>query len=103
MKDARLLQMLGLAMRARKLVSGEDSVIQAVRSRKARLVLLASDASANTVKKVTDKCRFYAVPCYTVSDRYELGRAIGQEGRVVLAIVEENFADHIQRLLTPNP
>jgi len=99
----KLLQMLGLAMRARKLISGEDSVIQAVRSGKAKLVLLATDASANTVKKVTDKCRYYAVSCHTVCNRYELGRAIGKEGRVVLAVTDENFADSIRRLLTPNP
>ncbi|WP_338148663.1 YlxQ family RNA-binding protein [Brevibacillus humidisoli] len=95
--------MLGLTMRARKLISGEDSVIDAVRSGKARLVLLASDASANTAKKVTDKCRYYEVPCHTASDRYQLGRAIGKEARVVLAVTDDNLADRIRRLLTPNP
>lgn len=101
--NEKLAQMLGLTMRARKLISGEEQVLNAVRSGKARLVLLAADASANTAKKVTDKCRHYEVSCHTVSDRYELGRAIGKEARVVVAVTDANLAENIQRLLAPNP
>jgi ribosomal protein L7Ae-like RNA K-turn-binding protein len=100
--NARVTQFLGLAMRARKLVSGEDPVIQAVRRGQAKLVLIASDASENTKKKVSDKCTYYEVPCHSVGDRYQLGRAIGKEARVVLAITDENMAGHLLRLVTAN-
>jgi ribosomal protein L7Ae-like RNA K-turn-binding protein len=97
----KVAQMLGLAMRARKVITGEELVIQAVRGGQAKLVLLAADASANTTKKVTDKCSHYQVPCYTVADRYELGRAIGKDSRVSLAITDSKMAESIQHLLTP--
>jgi len=97
----KVAQMLGLAMRARKVITGEELVIQSVRSGQAKLVLLAGDASANTAKKVTDKCSHYQVPCITAADRYQLGRAIGKDSRVTLAITDAKMAKSIQHLLTP--
>lgn len=46
----RILNLLGLAMRARKLVTGEELVINEVRRGKVRLVILSEDASLNTKK-----------------------------------------------------
>jgi len=93
-------QLLGLAMRAGKVLSGEEMVLQAVRSGKARLVLLASDASENTAKKVKDKCSYYGVSCITTGDRYQLGHAIGKVGRVTVAVTDGKLAESIQRQLT---
>ena len=47
----KFLQLLGLAMRAGKVVSGEELVIREIRSGKAQLVILAEDAKKNTEKK----------------------------------------------------
>lgn len=55
MTNPALLQLLGLAARARKTISGEELVVKEIRSGKAKLVFLASDASANTSKKIQDK------------------------------------------------
>lgn len=100
--NPKLTQTLGLAMRARKVIAGEELVIRAIQSKQARLVLLSTDASVNTQKKIRDKCQSYAVPCYSPLDRFEMGQAIGKEARVTLAITDVHFADNIKRLLTPN-
>ena len=50
---------LGLANRARKIISGEELSLKEIQNGKAKLVLLSADASANTAKKITDKCRSY--------------------------------------------
>jgi ribosomal protein L7Ae-like RNA K-turn-binding protein len=47
----KILNMLGLARRAGKLVTGEELVVDEVRKQKAKLVFVASDASENTRKK----------------------------------------------------
>ena len=47
----KFLQLLGLAMRAGKVVSGEELVIREIRSGKAQLVILAEDAAKKTRKK----------------------------------------------------
>ncbi|MFM1650859.1 YlxQ family RNA-binding protein [Brevibacillus sp. B_LB10_24] len=101
--NQKLGQLLGIAMRARKIITGEELVIRAIRTKRAHLVLLASDASSNTAKKVSDKCSYYGVPFCMLFDRYEIGRAIGKDARVAVAVVDAQIADRIQHFLhTPN-
>lgn len=95
----KLLQSLGLAMRAGKLVSGEELVVREIRSGKAKLVVIANDAAKNTEKKVLDKCHSYQIPVIRFGTRNDLGRAIGKMERVVLAITDPGFAKMIQRLV----
>lgn len=99
MKQEQWQSFLGLANRARKVISGEELVINDVRKQKAKVVLLSSDASANTIKKVSDKCSFYKVPLKHVPDRYTLGQAIGKDARVVVAITDEGFAKKLMTML----
>jgi ribosomal protein L7Ae-like RNA K-turn-binding protein len=89
----KVLSRLGLATRAGKLVSGEEVVLKAVRSGEAKLVILAGDASDNTVKKITDKCNSYKVPLLIGFTRYELGSAVGKPERVLFAVTDRGFAD----------
>jgi ribosomal protein L7Ae-like RNA K-turn-binding protein len=82
---------LGLCLRAGRLISGEELVLDAIRDGKARLVLLTTDASVNTSKRITDKCLFYKVPLQVAFTRGELGEAIGKAERVVVAITDNGF------------
>ena len=59
MNQDRLLNMLGLAMRAGKLVTGEEAVVKEIRSQNAKLVFVAQDAGKNTHKKIQDKSTYY--------------------------------------------
>ena len=102
MNEQAALQLLGLAARARKVISGEELVIREIRSGKAKLVLLASDASANTKKKIQDKCTYYNVEFHVFGDRYDLGHATGKEARVSLAINDAGFAKKMSSLLNEN-
>ncbi|WP_243289838.1 YlxQ family RNA-binding protein [Bacillus sp. FJAT-47783] len=99
MKQSNWTQFLGLANRAQKVISGEDLVIKEVRNARAKLVLLSQDASDNTNKKVTDKCQYYNVPVVFVDDRYTLGKAIGKDSRVVVAVTDEGFATKLRTML----
>ncbi|PLT31587.1 YlxQ family RNA-binding protein [Peribacillus deserti] len=99
MKNDQWMSLLGLAARARKMISGEELVVKEIRNGKAKLVILAQDASHNTEKKITDKCKFYKVPLFKVEDRYLLGQAIGKDARVTVAVLDEGFAKKLQTLL----
>ena len=99
MTNQAALQLLGLAARARKIVSGEELVIKEIRNGNAKIVLLASDAAANASKKVTDKCKYYNVELHVFGDRYDLGHATGKEARVALAITDSGFAKKMSSLL----
>lgn len=93
----KIYNVLGLAFRAGKLVSGDEGVMKAIRSGEAKLVILAEDASANAKKKVQDKCAFYEIPLILFGGRAELGACHGKNDRVVVAIKETGFAELVRR------
>jgi ribosomal protein L7Ae-like RNA K-turn-binding protein len=99
MNSNQWMSLLGLANRARKIISGEELSVKEIRGGKAKLVLLSADASANTAKKVTDKCKSYNVPYKIVENRHFLGQAIGKEARVVVAVLDSGFAKKLLTLL----
>ena len=99
MRENQWMSFLGLANRARKITSGEELTVKEIRSGKAKLVLLSADASANTTKKISDKCKSYNVPLKIVENRHLLGQAIGKEARVVVAIMDDGFAKKMVTLL----
>lgn len=95
----KLLNTLGLVKRANKLVTGEEFVLQKIKSQRARIVFLANDAGKNTTKRITDKCKFYNVKLITLYNTDELNKAIGLENRKVIAINDANFAKMINKKL----
>ncbi|KIL44927.1 YlxQ family RNA-binding protein [Jeotgalibacillus soli] len=99
MMKSKWTSLLGLATRAGKVISGEELVVREVRSQKAKLVILSNDASANTSKKILDKCSHYHVPVHKVPDRYTLGHAIGKDARVTIAVMDAGFAKSLITLL----
>lgn len=99
MNQSKAMSLLGLANRARKVISGEELVLKDIKSGRAKLVLLSKDASQNTSKRIQDKCLYYNVPVVLVDNREELGSAIGKEARVVVAISDTGFAKKLTTLL----
>ena len=78
-----LLSTLGLCARARALVVGTPLLCETLRAGNGRIlcVLEASDTSANTHKRLTDKCTYYRVPLHRLeADAGTLGRAVGKTG-----------------------
>ncbi|MCP3739134.1 YlxQ family RNA-binding protein [Rossellomorea sp. BNER] len=99
MNQNRWMSLLGLANRARKVISGEELVLKEVRSGRAKLVLLSRDASNNTMKKVRDKCNYYETPIFLIENREILGQAIGKDARVVVTLTDDGFAKKLSMLL----
>ena len=93
----RKLSLLGLCMRAGKLITGESAAIQAVRNGAACAVVLDRAASANAVKAVTNACTFYEVPL-VYTEENELGHAIGKPGRMCAAVTDPSFAERIVKI-----
>ncbi len=95
----RALSMLGLATRSGNAASGGFATEQAVKRGKARLVIIAGDASDNTKKKFSNMCNFYRVPYAYYSDKESLGHAMGKEDRTCLAVTDEGLANSIRKHL----
>lgn len=99
MNYKKILSLIGLAMKAGKIKSGEFSVEKAVKTGLAYLVIVSESASGNTRKKFSNMCSYYEVPLYILATKEELGAAIGKEYRASLAVLDENFANAIAKAL----
>ena len=99
MRQNKIESLLGLCTRAGKLASGEFAAEGAVKDGSACLVIVATDASANTKKLFKDKCSFYQVPCFEYGTKESLGHCIGKEIRASIAILDEGFAKSIIKQL----
>ena len=95
----RVFSMIGMAMKAGKIVSGEFATEKAVKTGKAFLVIVSEAASDNTKKMFRNMCTFYEVPMYIYGTKEELGHSMGKEFRASLAITEEGFAKSIEKRL----
>jgi len=94
----KALNLLGLSLRARKLESGSQTVMSSIRSKNAKLVIIANDASENTQKQFLDKCDYYKIPSYTLFSKEEISSALGKE-RTVCAFTDNGFAQSFKKLL----
>ena len=88
----RVLNLIGLATKAGKTVSGEFSTERAVKSGKANMVVVSEEASDNTRKKFVNMCTYYQVPICILGKKDELGQCTGKEMRASLAVLDEGFA-----------
>lgn len=96
----RFLSMLGLCRKAGAIIIGTPMVTESLPKGKVKVVFYACDASGNTEKKITDKCKFYGVECIrTKFSSSELSDAIGKSGAVcALGITDKNFSGELIRL-----
>ena len=98
MNKQKLSNLLGLAQRAGRLISGEELVMKAIQEGKVNFVFLANDAASNLTKKVTDKGHYYEVQVSTVFSTLELSTAIGR-ARKVVAVVDAGFSKKMRSLM----
>ncbi len=98
----KILNLIGLAMKAGRTASGEFSTEKAVKNGKARLVLVAEDASENTRKMFSNMCTYYRVPVCIFGKKDELGHAMGRESRASLAILDDGFAQALVKQMNIN-
>ena len=86
--------LLGLALRAGRLAVGEEPVGAASRIHKAYLLLLASDAADNTIRRAHHFTQTATnTICLTVPmTKEELGGALGRASCAMLAVTDVGFA-----------
>ncbi|MEF9940162.1 MAG: ribosomal L7Ae/L30e/S12e/Gadd45 family protein [Clostridium sp.] len=100
--NKKIFNLLGLATKAGKTVSGEFTTEKSVKDGKAHLVVVSTDASANTKKMFFNMCTYYKVPIYIFGDKEELGHAIGKEMRASLAVVDAGFSKALVKQILLN-
>ncbi len=91
----KIMGLIGLSMKAGKVIFGTEAVTEAVERKKAKLIIVAEDAADRTIlnfKKLAEKQKLLFVIWGT---EQELSRAIGKENKVVIGIKDKNLANAI--------
>lgn len=88
----KVLNLLGIARRAGKLVMGTDSLIKVLPSKKVKLIFMATDASFATKDKIDKKAYFYNVSVVTTYSTEELSKALGVGSIKIIGVIDDGFA-----------
>src|SRR5699024_10335373 len=94
------LNLIGLAFKAGKCVVGEENILNSIRLNKVKLLLISNDCSENTAKRLTDKCKPFAIPYMEADSREMLGQAIGKPARFAIAVIHKGSAKGIKDKLS---
>lgn len=95
----RLLSFLGLCRRAKKLVIGAETAEESVLKGRSALVLYASDASSNSLKRVRRAADENSVKMLCAGrTKEELSAALGRLC-AVLSVEDEGFANKLCQML----
>ena len=92
---SKVYGLLGLARRAGAIVPGTAAVREAVREGRARLVVLAADASPAQLDKVERTLAGNPAPRVSFGDRSGLGAALGKRPVSAVAVTHPAFARQI--------
>lgn len=97
----KALKLLGLMRRANAIQIGEDNSGDAVCAGKARLLLLASDASDNARRRAEHFIRGRRTLLVELPfDKEELAGALGVSGGAMATVTDLGFADALMQILT---
>ena len=95
----KIASYLSLSMKAGKLHTGEAKAEKLLKSGEAILLIVASDASANTQKKFINKCFYYKVPILVFGEKESLSKYVGQQNRTVLTLTDVGLAGQLRTLI----
>lgn len=93
------LSLLGFAQKAGGVVAGLDAAQRAIERRRARLVLVATDASLRTRAQAVKACAKAGVRLVHWGEKEALGRALGIRDVAIVAIIHPQFSAAIARTL----
>ena len=100
-----ILSLLGLALRGGRLAVGEEPAALAAKAGQARLILLASDAAGNTLRKAEHlaqegHCLWLTLPF----SKAEMGGALGRGTAAIAALTDTGLAAAVtERLAALDP
>ena len=96
----RILSMIGLAKKAGLVEIGEEPVGSAARAKHARVILVAGDAAASSVRRAYSFAQSGSCLCLTINaTKDELGGALGRTSCAMAAVTDIGFAEAIVKKL----
>lgn len=111
--NSKLLSLFGFAMKAGKLETGTDRICDEIRRHgipsegdsvkgysTSGIVVIASNASENTKKRIINACKYYRVEFYiSALSQTDIADRIGKASAAACATFDRGFADGIRKAI----
>ena len=88
----RIYGLIGLCMKAGKVLSGNEQVEKGIRKGKGYLLILAADSSEQTKKDYVLAAERHHLPYRVFGTKEMLGQALGKGVRTAVLITDRGFA-----------
>ncbi|MDY2960638.1 MAG: L7Ae/L30e/S12e/Gadd45 family ribosomal protein [Hornefia sp.] len=102
MLSSKLSGYLGFAAKSRGLQTGYNTNLLLIEKRRVKLLIVAEDASQNTKKKMTQKCKANETEYRIFGTKEDLSKITGRYESSTFAITDDNFSkvikDEIDRI-----
>ena len=98
-REQRIMNLLSMAQRARRIVSGAFAVEQALKAGRADLLIMAEDTAEESRKKFLTLADKYKVPYLEALDRDMLGSCLGKDYHAAAALTDAGFAAQLKKLM----
>lgn len=98
MNNNKLLGLIGIATKAGKISAGSEIVIESIKLKKAKLVIIAQDCSEKTRKNFEFLCNKNDIKLIVCETIESLSNTIGKKNKAVLCVKDKNFADEMVRI-----
>ncbi|AKN29470.1 ribosomal protein L7Ae family protein [Clostridium carboxidivorans P7] len=93
--ENKFFQFLGLTKRAGKVLEGYNKCEDALKRRKAYLIIISEDASQNTVNKFLNYSEKYKIPVLQGYNKEDLGKALGMEQIKILGVSDKRMSERL--------
>lgn len=82
-----------------KIISGSEVVEENISRKKAKMVIIAEDASEKTKQKFTNLCTVNNVPYFILGDIETNSKFIGKTNRAIIGITDDKFYIAIRKII----
>ena len=99
MSEEKIKNILGMAQRARLIVSGNLAVEEAIKKGKVKMLIVAEDANDATIEALKKVSAENEIPMIKILTKEKLGKALGKEYRAVAALLEQGFCNSLNKII----
>ena len=99
METDKVFRLLGLATKAGKIAFGMTSVIDTISKNKAKLVIIAEDASERTKRNIIRIAQESNVQIRIYGDINTISNSIGKDNKAIVCINDINFSKEMLKII----
>ncbi len=95
-----IYRLISLMYIAKKLVLGYDDIYQLLSTNKIYAIIISSNLSFKTQKKIQTKAFNYHIPIYILDESdYSIAQAIGKKNVAMIGILDQGFSNKIKNYM----